>query len=318
MRQRWWSRWRCRTRPTRSRCRSSGACWAASRSPRCAPGCTAVRTWTCVAPACPYPQVRTVEQMCSAYESQAHICSRLGGKHNELMCVSSGRIHDRSASTVAPALQQLHHPVSVTPLDNGHDGSLWRLKLSFSALQQPHTFHVQACSTSKAPSTTTCAMRLQSTTRTPFVPSATHTAWHRRRARQMLLHCHTAAQLHCQQRATTQRHMNVQTWRTPPSSSCGCAWVLAQATCTATRCCHSMLHSPSSSWPWCLRCAAVSDLMDCEPALKGPTPHGLQGCCEHLLAFSDVRLLHPDDPQQAGAYPELVYQVPSVLCFRPG
>jgi snRNA-activating protein complex (SNAPc), subunit 3 len=35
----------------------------------------------------------------------------------------------------------------------------------------------------------------------------------------------------------------------------------------------------------------------------------LQGCCEHLLTFSDVRLLHPDDPQHTSAYPELVYQV---------
>lgn len=35
----------------------------------------------------------------------------------------------------------------------------------------------------------------------------------------------------------------------------------------------------------------------------------LQGCCEHLLTFSDVRLLHPDDPQHPSAYPELVYQV---------
>lgn len=34
-----------------------------------------------------------------------------------------------------------------------------------------------------------------------------------------------------------------------------------------------------------------------------------QGCCEHLLAVTDVRMLHPDDPQQTSAYPELVYQV---------
>lgn len=33
-----------------------------------------------------------------------------------------------------------------------------------------------------------------------------------------------------------------------------------------------------------------------------------QGCCEHLLAVTDVRMLHPDDPQHASAYPELVYQ----------
>ncbi len=35
----------------------------------------------------------------------------------------------------------------------------------------------------------------------------------------------------------------------------------------------------------------------------------LQGCCEHQLAFTDVRMLHPDDAQSAASYPELVFQV---------
>lgn len=37
--------------------------------------------------------------------------------------------------------------------------------------------------------------------------------------------------------------------------------------------------------------------------------HCLQGCCEHLLAFTDVRLLHPDDHQHLDAYPALRFQV---------
>lgn len=35
----------------------------------------------------------------------------------------------------------------------------------------------------------------------------------------------------------------------------------------------------------------------------------LQGCCEHLLSFTDVRQVHPDDRQQLQQYPALDFQV---------
>lgn len=34
-----------------------------------------------------------------------------------------------------------------------------------------------------------------------------------------------------------------------------------------------------------------------------------QGCCEHALYIKDIRRIHPDDPQQALAYPVQTFQV---------
>ena len=34
-----------------------------------------------------------------------------------------------------------------------------------------------------------------------------------------------------------------------------------------------------------------------------------QGCCEHALYIRDIRKIHPDDPQQASAYPVQTFQV---------
>eukprot|EP00951_Prasinocladus_malaysianus_P031943 scaffold308873_cov42-Prasinocladus_malaysianus.AAC.1 len=33
-----------------------------------------------------------------------------------------------------------------------------------------------------------------------------------------------------------------------------------------------------------------------------------QGCCEHMIAFGDVRQIHPTDPQSRSAYPLIVYR----------
>ena len=38
-----------------------------------------------------------------------------------------------------------------------------------------------------------------------------------------------------------------------------------------------------------------------------------QGCCEHALYFKDIRRIHPDDPQQASAYPVQTFQVPKII-----